>query len=155
MAHSVLVVDDRPEITRALIHILELDDRLTLAGTASDGLEAVEFSKHGCPDAIILDLEMPRMNGLEALPLLRKSCPSCVIIIYSSDPERAKAAPQLGADALPGQVRGSRRLDRSRRGAVPPQVATHGHPDMPLIVRGCADERPGGANDCPVKPPAA
>jgi CheY-like chemotaxis protein len=98
MAHSVLVVDDRPEIRRALAHILEVDDRVTLAATASDGIEAVEYSKHSCPDAIILDVEMPRMGGLEALPLLRKSCPDCVIVIYSSDPERAKAAPQLGAD---------------------------------------------------------
>jgi CheY-like chemotaxis protein len=99
MAHSVLVVDDRPEITRALTQMLEVDSRLSVAATASDGIEAVEYSKHRCPDAIILDVEMPRMDGLEALPLLRQSCPDCVIIIYSSDPDRAKAAPQLGADA--------------------------------------------------------
>jgi len=99
MPHSVLVVDDRPEITRVLTHLLAADGRLTLAGTASDGIEAVEHTKHSCPDAIILDLEMPRMSGLEALPVLRKTCPDCVIVMYSSDPDRAKAAPQLGADS--------------------------------------------------------
>jgi CheY-like chemotaxis protein len=99
MAHSVLVVDDRPEITRVLTHVLDVDDRLSLAATASDGIEAVQCCKQSCPDAIILDLEMPRMDGLEALPLLRQSCPNCVIVIYSSDPDRAKTAPQLGADA--------------------------------------------------------
>lgn len=99
MAHSVLVVDDRPEITRLLTHFLEVDDRLTVAATASNGIEAVEYCEHKCPDAIILDMEMPRMDGLEALPLLRKSCPDCVIVIYSSDPDRANAAPKFGADA--------------------------------------------------------
>lgn len=99
MAHSVLVVDDRPEIRLALTHILEIDDRLTLAATATDGIEAVEYSQHRCPDAIILDLEMPRMNGLEALPLLRRACPDCVIVIYSSDPDRVRTSPQADVDA--------------------------------------------------------
>ncbi|MGH3308360.1 MAG: response regulator, partial [Nocardioides sp.] len=98
--HSVLVVDDRADIMLMLTHFLVADDRLSLAGTAGDGVEALQHSKRGCPDAIILDVEMPRMGGIEALPLLRESCPDCVIVMYSSDPESAKAAEQLGADAL-------------------------------------------------------
>jgi chemotaxis response regulator CheB len=100
MPHSVLGVDDRPEITRVLTQFLEVDDRVSLAGTARDGFEAWMHSKRGCPDAIILDVEMPRMDGIEALPLLRQSCPDSVIVMYSSDPDRAKAALPLGADAL-------------------------------------------------------
>jgi CheY-like chemotaxis protein len=100
MPLSVLVVDDRPEIARVLTCLVESDDRLSLAGVASDGLEALELSERACPDAIICDVQMPRMDGIEALPLLRKACPEGVIVIYSSDPDSAKAAPGLGADAV-------------------------------------------------------
>ena len=99
MPHSVLVVDDRPEITRLLAHLLEVDDRLMLAGTAGDGVEALEHSERSCPDVIILDVQMPRMTGLEALPMLRCSCPDSVIILYTSDPDLTKRAPLFDADA--------------------------------------------------------
>jgi chemotaxis response regulator CheB len=99
MPHSVLVVDDRPEITQVLTQLLEADNRFSLDGTAGDGVEAIEHTQRGCPDAIILDVEVPRMDGLEALPLLRKTCPDSVIVRYTSHPSRTKPAPQLGADA--------------------------------------------------------
>ncbi|HEX5860946.1 MAG TPA: response regulator [Nocardioides sp.] len=100
MAHSVLVVDDRPEVVELLSSFLEADHRLRLDGVARDGTEAVAHSERGCPDAIILDVEMPRMSGLEALPILRRACPTGVIVIYSSDPVGARTAPRLGADAV-------------------------------------------------------
>ena len=100
MPHTVLVVDDRPEIARVLSLLLDVDDRLSLAGVAKNGVEAVKHSQRGCPDAIVCDVEMPRMDGLEALPLLRKACPGAVIIMYSSDTDRAEVAPELGADAV-------------------------------------------------------
>ena len=100
MAHSVLVVDDRPEVVELLSSFLEADDRLSLNGVARDGVEAVAHSERGCPDAIILDVEMPRMSGLEALPMLRRACPTGVIVVYSSDPEGASTGPRLGADAV-------------------------------------------------------
>ena len=100
MAHSVLVVDDRPEVVELLSSFLGADDRLSLDGVARDGVEAVACSERGCADAIILDVEMPRMDGLEALPMLRKACPHGVIVIYSSDPVGARPGLQLGADAI-------------------------------------------------------
>jgi len=100
MPRTVLVVDDRPEIVRVLGLLLDVDDRLSLVGVAKDGVEALEHSQRGCPDAIVCDVEMPRMDGLEALPLLREACPGAVIIMYSSDTDRAEVAPELGADAV-------------------------------------------------------
>ena len=100
MAHSVLVVDDRLEVVDMLSTFVKADERLTLAGVARDGVEAVARSECGCPDAIILDVEMPRMDGLQALPILRRACPDGVIVIYSSNPDGAGNARQLGADAV-------------------------------------------------------
>jgi CheY-like chemotaxis protein len=100
MPLSVLVVEDRPEIARVLTYLVDSDDRLSLDGIATDGLEALAHCERDCPDAIICDVQMPRMDGIEALPLLRKACPDSVIVMYSSDPETAKPAPELGADAV-------------------------------------------------------
>jgi CheY-like chemotaxis protein len=100
MPLSVLVVEDRPEVARVLTYLIDSDDRLSLAGIATDGVEALEHSERDCPDAIICDVQMPRMDGLEALPLLRQACPEGAIVMYSSDPETAKAAHELGADAV-------------------------------------------------------
>ncbi len=84
MPLSVLVVEDRPEIARVLTYLVDADDRLSLAGIATDGVEALEHSERDCADAIICDVQMPRMDGIEALPLLRKACPDSVIVMYSS-----------------------------------------------------------------------
>ena len=100
MPISVLVVDDRPEIARVLTYLVDSDDRLSLAGIASDGVEALQHSEQHSPDAIICDVQMPRMDGTEAVPLLRESCPDGVIVIYSSDPDTARSTPGLGADAV-------------------------------------------------------
>jgi CheY-like chemotaxis protein len=100
MALSVLVVDDRPDIARVLSYLVDSDDRLSLAGIARDGVEALEHSERRRPDAIVCDVQMPRMDGIEALPLLRKACPDGVIVMYSSDPDTAKGARALGADAV-------------------------------------------------------
>lgn len=100
MPHSVLVVDDRPEVAQLLTHLVQADGRLSMAGVAKDGVEAVEHSQRKCPDAIVCDVQMPRMTGIEALPLLRRACPGAVIVMYSSDTEAAKTAPGLGADAV-------------------------------------------------------
>jgi CheY-like chemotaxis protein len=86
--------------TCVLTYLLDSDDRLSLTGIATDGVEALEHSERDCPDAIICDVQMPRMDGLEALPLLRRACPEGVIVMYSSDPDTAKAAHELGADAV-------------------------------------------------------
>ncbi|HET8961091.1 response regulator [Nocardioides sp.] len=100
MTLSVLVVEDRPEIARVLTYLVESDDRLSLAGVATDGAEALALTEQHRPDAIVCDLHMPRMDGLEAVPQLRESCPDGVIVMYSSDPHTANAARALGADAV-------------------------------------------------------
>ena len=100
MPLSVLVVDDRPDIARVLAYLVDADDRLSLIGLARDGLEALEQCALHRPDVIVCDVQMPRMDGLEALPLLRKACPDGVIVMYSSAPDTARAATELGADAV-------------------------------------------------------
>ena len=71
---------------------------------ATDGVEALNFlrSHEVIPDAIFLDINMPRMNGIECLRNLRDSAITkdipVVIHTTSADEEAEKVVMQLGAN---------------------------------------------------------
>jgi two-component system response regulator MprA len=66
---TILVIEDEPDI-RDLIRItLELDGMDVLL--ASDGSEGLAAATAQSPDAIVLDVMMPRMDGLTVLRRLR------------------------------------------------------------------------------------
>lgn len=64
---SVLVVDDHPMLRERAAEAIDADPRLDLAGVACDGHEALDKIHRLCPDAVVLDIFMPRMNGAEVL----------------------------------------------------------------------------------------
>jgi two-component system, chemotaxis family, protein-glutamate methylesterase/glutaminase len=98
--YSVLAVDDQLPVLQLLTLWIDCDARLRLAGVASDGEDAIRWVEQECPDAIICDVTMPRLGGLEALPAMRVACPDSVILMYTSVPDIACVAHQLGADAV-------------------------------------------------------
>ena len=101
---SVMVVDDQKHWRDLLSFLLETDPRFVLAGATEHGQAAIEGVRGCCPDAIVLDVQMPEMDGLEALPLLRACCRRSVIVMYSSDPAGAGMAERLGADGVIDKV---------------------------------------------------
>ena len=97
----ILLVDDEPAILKVV------GRRLELAGyevvTASDGEEGLSKAQASRPDAIILDLMMPRMDGFQVCERLKKdpAYQHIPIIILTA---RGKAGDErrlreLGADA--------------------------------------------------------
>ena len=86
MASTVLVVDDDLGLRETLRALLELEGyEVALAG---DGLDALRALEGLSPDAILLDLMMPRMNGEEFVQELsrRGRQAEFPIIILSADP---------------------------------------------------------------------
>nr|WP_211244314.1 response regulator transcription factor [Actinospica robiniae] len=66
---DILVVDDEPAVREALRAGLEFEGyRVT---TAADGLGALEQMAKAMPDALVLDVMMPRMDGLTVLRRVR------------------------------------------------------------------------------------
>src|SRR5271154_5759836 len=66
-----LLVDDKPPVRRALERALRLDRYdVELAG---DGEEALDALAKSPPDAVILDIMMPKLDGLEVCRRLRKA----------------------------------------------------------------------------------
>ena len=54
---SILIVDDSAVVRRILSLALSKHTNFTIAGTAVNGLEAVEFVKEKKPDLVLLDVE--------------------------------------------------------------------------------------------------
>jgi two-component system nitrate/nitrite response regulator NarL len=80
--YSVVVVDDHPVYLHALSHALDAAPDLTLAGTASDGMEAIELIERVRPDVVVLDVELPGRNGpAVAAELVQRQVPTRVLFL--------------------------------------------------------------------------
>jgi two-component system chemotaxis response regulator CheB len=94
----VLVVDDSAFNRRSISDILSSDPEIEVVGKAADGDEALRLVSMIKPDAITLDLEMPRMDGFTFLRILMSVNPTPVIIVSSySQKENVFKALELGA----------------------------------------------------------
>jgi two-component system KDP operon response regulator KdpE len=93
----VLIIDDEPQIQRALrTYLGGLQFFVEGATTAAVGLSLVA-SWH--PDVVILDLSLPDMDGIEVCRDLRTwtQVPIIVLSVRSEDADKV-AALELGAD---------------------------------------------------------
>jgi two-component system KDP operon response regulator KdpE len=65
----VLVVDDEPQIVRALV--INLKARAYEVDAAYDGAQALELAAARHPDVVVLDLGLPDMDGVDVIRGLR------------------------------------------------------------------------------------
>ena len=72
MKKNILVVDDSALMRRVICDIINSDSGFQATDTCWDGLEAYEKLCQKAYDAVVLDVNMPRMNGLELLERLQK-----------------------------------------------------------------------------------
>ncbi|MDV6279812.1 response regulator [Rhodococcus jostii] len=93
----VLVVDDEPQILRALRINLSVRGYDVL--TAASGAAALRAAAERPPDVIVLDLGLPDMDGTEVLAGLRGWCPAPVIVLSARTDSADKVdALDAGAD---------------------------------------------------------
>lgn len=80
----VLVVDDNATFRNLVCALITAEPSLQVAGTASDGLEAVEKFAHTSADLVLMDVTMPHMNGFDATRILKRlPAPPRVVIVSS------------------------------------------------------------------------
>jgi two-component system KDP operon response regulator KdpE len=93
----ILVIDDEPQILRALRTILT-EKKFTVT-TASRGEEGLTLAAANPPHLIILDLGLPDIDGVEVCARLREWTQIPIIVLSVRDGERDKvAALDKGAD---------------------------------------------------------
>jgi DNA-binding response OmpR family regulator len=98
----VLIVDDERAITKVI------GKRLEVAGyeviVAADGEDGLSKARLGRPDAIILDLMMPKMNGMEVCVALKRDpqYQHIPVLIFTAkgQPMDEQLCRECGADAF-------------------------------------------------------
>ncbi|QKW19609.1 response regulator [Kitasatospora sp. NA04385] len=93
----VLVVDDEPQIVRALV--INLKARKYEVDSAHDGAGALELAAARHPDVVVLDLGLPDMDGVEVIRGLRgwTRVPIIVLSARHASDEKVEAL-DAGAD---------------------------------------------------------
>ena len=80
----VLIVDDEPDVLLLLRVQMEGRPDVELLGTATDGQEAIDACRDLQPEAVVMDLLMPKMTGFDAIEVLRKEMPEIGIVAHSA-----------------------------------------------------------------------
>jgi CheY-like chemotaxis protein len=100
-SHSILVVDDDPEIVTLLS--TRLGKRGYKISTASDGTQALAIVKRDKPDLVLLDVMMPGKSGWEVARMLKQDpvTQDVKIVMVTAIGEKTNeiTAPIYGADA--------------------------------------------------------
>jgi len=81
---SVLVVDDSALVRARVARWLDSEPDFSVVARASDGADALLAFKMSSPDAVVLDVEMPRGDGIWVLEQLRTQAPRLPIVMFSS-----------------------------------------------------------------------
>ena len=93
----ILVVDDEPQILRALR--INLKSRTYDVETAANGVDALASAARLLPDAVLLDLGLPDMDGVEVILGLRGWTTVPIVVLSGrADPQEKIHALDAGAD---------------------------------------------------------
>lgn len=119
----VLIVDDDRDVREVLV------ESFRLAGfdvrAAANGLEALLAVKREPPDAVVLDLMMPRLGGVEALKRIRSYNPGIRVLVVTGniDPELQRQATAAGAAGVFTKPVPASTLISALAGPMPPPPA--------------------------------
>ena len=93
----MLLVDDEEEIREGIrrrIGWAELG--FALAGTAENGVDALELAEQLRPDVVLTDIKMPYMDGLELCRRLKPLLPAAKLVVFSGFDEFEYARQAIG-----------------------------------------------------------
>ena len=79
----VVIADDHQVVLDGFMARLELEPDISVIGTASNGLEAVEVVKDLRPDVVLMDISMPIMNGIDATHLIKEEDPEAKVLMLT------------------------------------------------------------------------
>ena len=101
LVYSIMIVEDEYLVRQGISSLVDFKKfNMQVIGEAENGLEAWEKIQAECPDIILTDINMPKMNGIKLAQLAREQYPQLHIIFLTGydDFDYALSAVKLGAD---------------------------------------------------------
>ena len=116
----VLLVDDHELIRDGLSGVFELEDDMTIVGTAGTVGEAVAAYDELSPDVVVSDLQLPDGTGLDIIRAVRKRSDSTglVVLTMHAGDDQIFAAMEAGASGFVGKDSPSTEVVRAARHAA-------------------------------------
>jgi two-component system, NarL family, response regulator LiaR len=96
----LLIVDDQGIVRKGVRALLSEVEGMEVVGEAEDGQQAIDQAKVICPDVVLMDLVMPRMDGIEAIQKILALQPNVRILALTSFATDDKVFPAIKAGAL-------------------------------------------------------
>lgn len=130
----VLLVDDHAILREGIRYLLSASGEVEVIGEAQDGIEALEMVERLKPEAVLMDIAMPRMNGIEATAELKKRHPELPVLILSMYDSEEYVLPILraGASGYVLKRAAAQELVSALKAVVAGQVILH--PDVAKTV---------------------
>ncbi|WP_081749097.1 protein-glutamate methylesterase/protein-glutamine glutaminase [Butyrivibrio sp. FCS014] len=94
---KILIIDDSALMRTVLSDIINADSRFQVVDKAKDGIEGLELLKKNTYDAVVLDINMPRMDGITMLKEVQRLKIRAKIMMASTD---TKEGAKVTMDAL-------------------------------------------------------
>jgi DNA-binding NarL/FixJ family response regulator len=98
----IVLADDDEGFLESLRALVDEHPSLSVEATATDGVRATELVSELEPDALVIDLHMPRLDGVAAIAQLRANYPELCVIALTGDESREihQAVAEAGGDAV-------------------------------------------------------
>lgn len=96
----MLVVDDHPDVAKAVCRLLALD--CEVLGSVADGTALLETAERLRPDVVVLDVNLPNFQGLDLCRQVMHAHPEMRVIVFTAmdDPDVRERSFAAGAAAF-------------------------------------------------------
>jgi two-component system, LytTR family, response regulator len=123
---NALIVDDEAPARAELGELLKASGEVCIVGECANAIEALGAIHRLRPDAVFLDIQMPRISGLELVGMLEPECIPHIIFVTAYDEFALQAFNEQAIDYLlkpVDPIRLAKTLARVRQMGGAPAVA--------------------------------
>ena len=86
---SIFIIDDHPVVVTGLTALLKNFNEVKVAGSACNGIEAIQFLKSNTVDLVLLDINLPDISGIDLCKKINKEFQGIKILGISTFGERS------------------------------------------------------------------
>jgi DNA-binding NarL/FixJ family response regulator len=101
-AIRILVAEHQPIVRHGLVTILALEPDMSVVAEAANAEEALHLARLCRPDAVLIDVQMPRLGGCATIQQILVECPDTHVLVLTTvdtDEMLVLEAISSGADA--------------------------------------------------------
>ncbi len=80
----ILLVEDHLLVREGTRDLLNRQPDIQIVAEAGDGEQAVNLVAEYCPDIVIMDIELPKLNGIEATKRIKASNPAISVLVLTA-----------------------------------------------------------------------